>query len=208
VTKGVRALLRHGLFPLGWETPGYAASSKTYQEVGEIFSTGVERVPLSRATSREPFAPSACTLDSFGRFIVPENMGFVRYATANATEAIETTASVLSKLRGTVAGCYLHSYQPLENVIALTEALEQHKAAWLDLAELDHWVQLPDTLLLTGKAERTVKAHKAAIRWRAFNRAGELLEEKQEPDLFSGERVFKRRGVGDYELFEFIESKS
>jgi uncharacterized protein YdaL len=206
--RGVRALLRHGLFPLGWQTPGYAASGRTYQEVGAIFSTGVERVPLSRATSRELFAPSGFTLDGFGRFIVPENMGFVRSAAPNATETVQTTAAILTKLRGTVAGCYIHSYQPLESVVALTEALDQHQTAWLDLAELDHWVQLPDTLLLTGNAERTVTARRATVRWRAFNRAGDLVEEKQEPVLFSGERVFKRRGVGDYELFEFIESKS
>ncbi len=208
VTRGVRALLKHGLFPLGWQTPGYAASSRTYQEVGAIFSTAVERVQLSGATARENFAPSSFTRDAAGRFIVPENMGFVRYATAGATEAIESTATILTQLRGTVAGCYVHSYQPLEKIFELTDALERHKTPWLDLADLDHWVQLPDTLLLAGNAERVVKAQKASIRWRAFNRAGELLEEQREPLLFSGERVFKRRGVGDYELFEFTESKS
>ena len=72
--------------------------------------------------------------------------------------------------------------------------------------DLDHWVQLPDTLLLTGNAERAVKARNATVRWRAFDRSGRLIEEKKEQAVFSGERVFKRIGVGAYELFEFIES--
>jgi hypothetical protein len=47
----------------------------------------------------------------------------------------------------------------------------------------------------------------AAVHWKAFNRSGKLLAEENEPTRSSGSRLLKRRGVGDYELFEFAEGK-
>ena len=200
--KETRALLRQGLLALAWETPHYAASRAAYLEIARVFSTALERVQLSDATAWANGAFGGLTADRFGRLIVPENLGYVRDAPGDGLGAIEAGARILTQLRGTAAGCFIHSYQPLEKLAALVEALENFHVPFLDLAELDNRVALPDALLLTGNAQGTVTLRHAAVRWRAFDRSGELLAEKEEPSASSGERTFKRSGAGVYELFE------
>jgi hypothetical protein len=68
-------------------------------------------------------------------------------------------------------------------------------------------VQLPDAILLTGNAQRRATLVNAQVTWKAFDRAGNLLASETEAKPASGERVFQRRGKGDYELFEIIEAK-
>jgi len=197
-----RALLRQGLLALAWETPHYAASRTAYPEIARVFSTAVERVQLSDATALATAAIGGLTADRYGRLIVPENLGYVRDAPGDGVGAIDTGAGILTQLRGTTAGCFIHSYQPLEKLTALVEALENFHVPFLDLAELDNRVALPDALLLTGDAQGAVRLRNAAVRWRAYDRAGDLVAEKVEPTVSLGERTFKRTGAGVYELFE------
>jgi uncharacterized protein YdaL len=206
VYRGVRQMLKHGLFPLAWQTPYYSASRADYAEIAAHFSTAVERVQLSDATSRETFAPTACTVDDLGRVIVPENLGLIT-GQRGTTLRIQSRAEVLAQLRGTVALCSFPAYLTDDKLIQMTAVLEQLNTPFLDLAEGDHWVQLPDVLLLTGNAERTATLRDARIRWKAFDRTGKLLAEELETQTASGERTFKRRGAGDYELFEINEVK-
>ena len=204
--RGVRQMPRQGLFPLAWETPHYVASGAAYAEIGKVFSTAVERVQLSDATSRANSEIGGLTLDRHGRLIVPENLGYVLDAPLHNEDAIRARAEILARLRGTVAGCVIHAYQPLEKLTGLVETLEGFSIPFLDLADLDDRVELPDALLLVGGARRTVTLRNALVRWKAFDRAGNLLAEKQEPAISSGKRDFQRTGAGDYQLFEFGEA--
>jgi hypothetical protein len=199
-------MLRLGLLPLAWETPHYAASSSVYPEVARVFSTAVERVQLSDATSLATAEIGGLTADRYGRLVVPENLGYVLDAPVNFDDAIKGQAEVLTQLRGTVAGCSIHAYQPVEKLIALVETLEDCRVPFLDLADLDNRVELPGALLLTGNAQRAVALRNATIRWKAYDRAGNLLAETREPTATSGERTFKRNAVGAYELFEIDEA--
>jgi hypothetical protein len=204
--KGARAMLREGLLALAWETPHYAASSGVYPEIARVFSTAVERVQLSDATRLANADIGGLTADRFGRLIVPENLGYALAAPADFYDAIVARARILTQLGGTVAGCFIHAYQPVEKLTALVEALETFRVPFLDIADLDNRVELPDALLFTGKAQTTVTLTNAAVRWKAYDRAGRLLAERQESAASSGERTFKRSGAGDCELFEIGES--
>ncbi len=114
---------------------------------------------------------------------------------------------ILIGLRGTVAGCYIHPYQPLERLIELTELLESWKAPFLDLADFDHAVQVREALLLCGRAQRRVNLHNAVVRRKVFDRAGRLLSQDEETQPSSGERTFTCSAAGGYELVEFLEAK-
>jgi predicted deacetylase len=207
VHRGVRQMLKHGLLPLAWETPHYAASRQAYTEIAKVFSTAVEQVQLSDTTHLDKGVTVALTLDGYGRLIVPENLGYVRLgAVSNSCEAIQNSAQVLAKLRGMVGGCYIHAYQPLQKLMALVGTLEELKIPFLDLADLDHVVALPDSILLVGSAKKVVILRQATVRRKAFNRAGKLLAEEQETSPANGERTFGRTGLGDYELIEFVET--
>ncbi len=204
--KETRAMLRQGLLALAWETPNNAASRAAYTEIAKVFSTAVERVQLSDATHLANAEIGGLTVDRYGRLIVPENLGYVLDAPAGFDSNIAARARILTQLRGTVSGCVIHSYQPLEKLTALVEMLENFQVPFLDLAELDNRVELPEALLLTGNARGTVALRNAAIRWQAYDRAGRLLAEKQEPTASSGQRTFQRSGVGDGELFEISQT--
>jgi hypothetical protein len=203
--QGARAMLRQGLLALAWETPHYAASSGVYPEIARIFSTAVERVQLSDATRLANADIGGLTSDRYGRLVVPENLGYIPAGPADY-DAILTRARMLTQLKGTVSGCFIHAYQPIEKLAALVEKLETLRVPFLDLAELDNRVELPDTLLFTGSAQTALTLRNAAVRWKAYDRAGRLLAEQPEPTASSGERIFKRSGAGEYEVFEIGEA--
>jgi uncharacterized protein YdaL len=202
--KAARQMITHELFPLAWETPHYAASRQTYREIASVFGTGVERVQLSDSTCVEKATFSALTLDTYGRLILPENLGYALNTDSNAFDGIKVAAGMLTQLRGTVAGCYIHAYQPLTKFAELIDTLEQLHVPFVDLADLDNVVQVPGYLLLSGNAQRTVRLRNAAVRSKTFDRAGKLLGQEEEKGRVSGARTFKRIS-GDYQLIEIIE---
>jgi uncharacterized protein YdaL len=206
IQQAVRQMLNKGLFPVGWETPFNAASRTDYAEIAAHFSTGVERTQLSDSTALETFAGPAVTQDDFGRTIVPENLGTVT-GDKSALVRIRDVSDVLTQMRGTVSTITFPAYLTEDKLKQAVGLLEHNQKPFVDLAAGDNWVQLPDAVLLTGKAQRTVNLVNAKITWKAFDRAGHQLDEQAEPGTASGERVFQRRGKGDYELFEINEAK-
>jgi hypothetical protein len=198
-------LLKHGLLPLGWETPEDAASQEVYQEVARVFSTAVERPQLSDLTCREAGLLSRATRDRAGRFILPENLGFVPGESTNGAALLREQAELISQLRGTVAGVYFHAYLPQEKLTELMGVLEGLKKPFLDLSSLDNWTRLPGRVLLTGGATRTVHLPGGVLTWKAFARSGRLVLTEQEFAL-PGERTLRRKGKGEFELYEFNEA--
>jgi hypothetical protein len=203
---GVRLMFKHGLFPLAWETPASAASRSAYTAVAEVFSTAVERLQLSDTTARESYVTSAPTIDRYGRWILPENGGYALMTSSNAFDTIQENLDVITSLRGTVAGCYIHCYQPLTRITALVDLLESYKLSFLDLADLDNAVQLPGALLLSGNARKTIELQEAELQARSFDRSGNQLAHEREGQPYTGTRTF-RRVRGDYELIEFRTSR-
>jgi uncharacterized protein YdaL len=204
--QGASRMLRHGLLPLAWETPHYAASSTACSGIARGFSTAVERVQLSDATCLANGEIGGLTIDGYGRLIVPENLGYPLDTPADFDDPIKSRAEIITRLRGAVAGCFIHPYQSFDKVAAVVETLERFQVPFLDLADLDNCVELPDALLLTGNAQHTVTLRNTVLRSKVYDRTGRLLAEKREPTASSGERAFKRTGAGDCELFEFSEA--
>ncbi len=206
IQQGVWLMLKHGLFPVGWQTPFNSASRADYVEIGKHFSTSFERVQLSDTTGLEDFAPSAITMDDAGRLIIPENLGIVT-GQKGAAAKIQSRAELLTKLRGTVSAFSFPAYLTDEKLKQVVSILEKTKVPFLDIGNGDNWVQLSDVILLTGNASRHVTLTNARINWKAFDRNGDLVAEEAEAKPASGEREFKRRGKGEYEIFEISEAK-
>jgi hypothetical protein len=83
--------------------------------------------------------------------------------------------------------------------------LEGLKKPFLDLSSLDNWTRLPGRVLLTGGATRTVHLPGGVLTWKAFARSGRLVLTEQEFAL-PGERTLRRKGKGEFELYEFNEA--
>jgi hypothetical protein len=201
IEQGIRQMLKAGLLPVGWITPQYAASQIDNAEVAKHFSTAVERVQLSDATAFENFSGSSCTVDSVGRFIIPENLSAVDNS-FDSLVRIQSRAELQTQLRGTVSIASFPAYLTENKLEMLVRVLEQTKAPFLDLADGDHWVSSPDMILLTGGAQQHRTLSGAHVTWKAFDSSGKLLQEESESQPFTGERDFKRRGTGDYETYE------
>jgi uncharacterized protein YdaL len=206
IQESVQLMLKHGLFPLAWETPGSAASRNAYSAIADVFSTAVERLQLSDTTSRESYVTSAPTVDRYGRIIVPENGGYVLMTASNILEAVQENLDGITSLRGTVAGCYIHCYQPLARTMALVNLLESYKLPFVDLGQMDNAVQLPGALLLTGNAQRTIELQNVLVQRKSFDRSGAALAHEREGQPYTGNRTFQRT-AGDYDLIEFGPSK-
>ncbi len=204
--QGLRQMFQRGLFPLGWITPFNSASRADYAEIAHHFSTAIERVQLSDATALDNYSGTAVTQDDFGRLIIPENLGAVTGQKA-ALLQIQSRAELQTQLRGTVSTLTFPAYLTDDKLAQAIRLLDQMHTPFLDLADGDNWVQLPEALLLTGHTQRHMTLKDARITWKAFDRNGKLLAEETEPNPATGDRLFQRRGQGDYELFQIIEAK-
>jgi hypothetical protein len=203
--QAVGLMLKHGLLPVGWETPGDSASREVYKEVAQVFSTALERPQLSDLTGRETALLSTRVRDREGREIIPENLGFVPAAGGtNVSSTLRRRADFLKRLRGTWAGIYFHAYLPQEQLTALLNTLEALQRPFLDASSLDPWVHVPGRLLLIGAAEQKVLLAGGVVQWRAFDRAGQQVHSEKE-FVLPGERTFRRKGRGVFELYEFAE---
>jgi uncharacterized protein YdaL len=205
VHQGIRQMLRRDLFPLGWMTPFNSASRADYAEIARHFSTAVERVQISDATALEKYAGSAITEDDFGRRILPENLGSIT-GKRITLESIRDQAELLTSLRGTLSTLSFPAYLTDDKLQQAVRLLDQLNAPFLDLADGDHWVQIPETVLLTGNAQRTVTVKNARISWKAYDRTGKLISEEPAAAPVRGDQLLKRRGQGDYELFHILEA--
>ena len=205
VLQGARQMLKKNLFPLAWQTPLNSASRTDYAEIASHFSTAVERVQLSDATGLENFAASTMGVDDFGRTIIPENLGVIN-GQRSAYTKVQERVELLAQLRGTVGLCSFPAYLDDGKLAQTIGALKGNRPTYLDLADGDHWVQLPEAILLTGNATRTVTLKNATITWKAFDRAGKLVTQETEIQPATGEREFKRHGKGDIEIFEISEA--
>jgi hypothetical protein len=202
IASGLRAAFAAGLLPVAWETPQFAAAQSIYRDAGSIFSTSIERVQLSDATGRDNYGPAGLSRDESGRQILPDNSGYLSDS-SNAVARVEQGAELLASLRGTIISSSFDSYLPLERLIELVAALEHYHLPFLDLAEFSNRVQLSDNLLLTGAASTSRDLKDTTIRWKTYNRAGDLLAEDEQKTKASGRREFKRIGIGIFELVQF-----
>ena len=200
----VGELVRHGLFPLAWETPGDAAPSALRESTARHFSTALGRLQLSGATRLEMYAPSSIVRDREGRRFLPENLGYLSLAASNEWRLLRERADILLGLRGALAGCEIHDYLPFEKFTSLIDWLESLETPFLDLASLDLWTQWPGGILVTGHASRSLIPPSGTIRWKAFDESGQIINEFTEPDVSGRERTFRNRGAGMVEVYEFL----
>jgi hypothetical protein len=202
IASGLRTAFGAGLLPVAWETPQFAAARSIYRDCGSIFSTAIERVQLSDATGRDTYGPAGLSRDEYGRQILPDNTGYVSDS-SNAVSRVEQSVELLSEVRGSLISSSFDAYLPLERLIELVGVLEQSHLPFLDLADFPNRVHLSDHILLTSTASTFHDLKDATIRWKTYNRAGELLAEDEQKTKASGHREFKRIGIGVFELVQF-----
>jgi len=109
-----RECFRNGIYPIAWETPHNAASGNTYNFLKDYFTVFHERVLAAPALVSEQYFPYPVR-DSYGRFVVPENMGYLKEG-EEKTDALVDHARVMLAVRDGIAAFYFHPFLKLDHL--------------------------------------------------------------------------------------------
>jgi hypothetical protein len=108
VELGLAEMFAGGIHPLAFETPHYAASEAGYRALKAVFTLFNERTMATADIGSIQYFPYPVT-DRFGRFIVPENLGYLD-AGAPDPKVLIQRARNLRVVRDGVASFYFHAF--------------------------------------------------------------------------------------------------
>ncbi len=102
----------NGIYPVSWETPHNAGSPLDYQTLGKYFTVFYERVLAESALASEQYFPYTVR-DLYGRYVVPENLGYLKAGDANTEPIVDAARSMLT-VRDGIATFYFHPFLKME----------------------------------------------------------------------------------------------
>lgn len=144
LTKGVKELAKHGIYPLAFEAPHYTMSQNGYQVTANYFSTYVGQVQISDRDWEIMVPAPYITTPSFlhGMELLPETIGYVDPEDPKAIEKMVKNALEMSIVRdGIIAGFY-HPYLGVEKFIELINEMEKlPRLEWIDLKQMPNSVK-------------------------------------------------------------------
>jgi len=105
---GLGELFSANIFPVAFETPHYAASETVYRALKPVFKIFNERTMATPDIGAIQFFPYP-TVDRLGRYIVPENLGYIEVDDP-APQTLIRRARNLLVVRDAVASFYFHSF--------------------------------------------------------------------------------------------------
>lgn len=109
-----RECFRNGIYPIAWETPHNAASPNTYTFLKDYFTVFHERVLAVPTRASEQYFPYPVR-DRYGRFVVPENLGFLPEGATDTAPLVEHARAMLA-VRDGIATFYFHPFLKLEHL--------------------------------------------------------------------------------------------
>jgi hypothetical protein len=93
---------------VAFETPHYAASETDYRAMAGVFPLFYDRTMATPDISAIQFFPYP-TIDRFGRYVVPENLGYLVQENPDPRVIIER-ARAMPVVRDAVASFYFHAF--------------------------------------------------------------------------------------------------
>jgi hypothetical protein len=147
IRLGLEECFKNGIYPVTWETPHYVGSEVDYQAIARIFSTSWERVLSSNNPDSGHFFPYP-SVDRFGRFIIPESLGYISIEKPDPEELI-ANARRLRAVRDGVASFFFHPFMDREYLARTLDGIEQLGYHFISIRDYDCKVQLDDRLVQT-----------------------------------------------------------
>lgn len=105
---GLSECFRNGIFPVAFETPHYGASELDYRTFGQVFTAAYDR-PLNMPHSDTGQSFPYPVVDRYGRFIIPENLGYLPSQNADP-EIVLSNARRMRVVRDGIASFYFHPF--------------------------------------------------------------------------------------------------
>jgi hypothetical protein len=138
------------IYPLAWETPHYAASQLSYRVLSEYFSTAVERLQISDKSNRSSQSFPYLIKDRYGRFVIPENIGYYNEEEGLTVEEMLREAKKMLVVRDAVAVGFFHPWMPPDKLEELIKGLKKLGFEFLDLRDLPNQVKSPQWVAYSG----------------------------------------------------------
>jgi len=105
---GLEECFANGIHPIAFETPHYAASESGYRALNQVFTLFNERTMATPDIGSIQYFPYPVT-DRFGRYVVPENLGYLETDSSDPRVLIARARS-LRVVRDAVASFYFHAF--------------------------------------------------------------------------------------------------
>ena len=120
---GLEECFLNGIYPVTWETPHYVASENTYRTVGKYFNSSYERVSSINHAEAGHYFPYP-SVDRFGRFIIPENIGFIEVDKPSPEELIKN-ADRMRVVRDGMASFFFHPFMDIKYLKRSVEGIQK-----------------------------------------------------------------------------------
>jgi uncharacterized protein YdaL len=209
VEEKVRAALeecfKNGIYPVTWETPHYMGSQLDYQAISQFFNSSWERVAsLDNAEAGHYFPfPSE---DRFGRFIIPESLGYINGESPNTAELL-TNAERLQALRDGVASFFYHPFLDLKYLKEMVEGLQERGFQFISIRDYDLRIQQDDRLVQTFTQSIRFKLKAKYLHRFFLHRDGRISDESyiarprngmiSEPGIVPADAVLVMEGLNE-----------
>jgi uncharacterized protein YdaL len=147
IRLGLEECFKNGIYPVSWETPHYVASEVDYRAIAKIFSTSWDRVLAFNDPDTGHFFPYT-SVDRFGRFIIPESLGYIAIEDPNPDGLVEN-ARRLRVVRDGVASFFFHPFMDRKYLQQTIDGIEQLGYHFISIVDYDCKVQLDDHVVQT-----------------------------------------------------------
>lgn len=146
IERGLAELARAGLYPVAFEAPHYAMSSKSYTELARYFSTYVGQIQLSdetyTASLELPYEIKSYRLR--GMKVWPESLGYVDPQDVRAVDEIREKAAFSKILPHAKTCVFYHGFLTPEGMEKVITVLKEEGYEFASLGEEEFWVQSRD----------------------------------------------------------------
>lgn len=145
---GLTECFANQIYPVTWETPHYVASENTYKTIGRFFNSSYERVSSVNETEAGEYFPFT-TVDRFGRFIIPEDIGFIPMEKPDPEDLIQNAKRMLV-VRDGIASFFFHPFLDIKYLQAVVDGIEKLGYHFVSVRDYNLRVQLGDFLVQTA----------------------------------------------------------
>jgi uncharacterized protein YdaL len=144
---GLDECFKNGIYPMTWETPHYAASQSDYRTFAEYFNSSYDRVlSIDRGETGHYFPYT--TIDRYGRFIIPEDLGYIPQEKPEPDVLIKNCER-LKVVRDGVASFFFHTFLDLQYLEDCIDGIEDLGYRFISIRDYDLRLQMDARLVQT-----------------------------------------------------------
>jgi len=182
---GLSECFATGIYPVAFETPHYGASAIDYRTMRRVFTLFYDRTMSTPTLNSLQYFPYP-VVDIWGRFIVPENLGYVPQEKPSAEPVIDA-ARRLRVVRDGIASFYFHSFMKAEMLDEIIRSLRGMGYRFISIREFPSEVNYQGHYVVrTASGEAHLAPQGEFWRLRLYDRSGNLEETRLSETRQSG----------------------